>query len=50
LFLSQRESQFGPAYLAELLSSIPEPTSFAHYLMLICPLITRRRRQSRLHT
>ncbi|HZZ45046.1 MAG TPA: dockerin type I domain-containing protein, partial [Tepidisphaeraceae bacterium] len=41
-FLSQRESQFGPTYVQQLLTSLPEPS-----LLLACglalPLLPRRR-------
>jgi probable HAF family extracellular repeat protein len=42
-FLSQRQAQFGPAYVQSLLTSIPEPTSFAA-CGLAAFLVTRRRR------
>jgi hypothetical protein len=42
-FLATRESQFGPEYVAQLLTSIPEPGSVAMPLVLIA--FTRRRRR-----
>jgi hypothetical protein len=40
-FLSQRESQFGPTYVTELLTSLPEPSLFAA-CGLALPLLRRR--------
>jgi hypothetical protein len=42
--LAQRESQFGPTYVAELLTAVPEPTGTC-LLLLGWPLVGWRRRR-----
>jgi hypothetical protein len=41
--LAQRESQFGPAYISELLSSIPEPSATAAACLFAYGIFPRRR-------
>lgn len=42
-FLSQRQSQFGPAYVSQLLASIPEPSVLICLFAALPPLAHRRR-------
>lgn len=44
-FLASRQAQFGDAYIATLLTSLPEPSSLATLLPLT-PLLPRRRRHT----
>jgi hypothetical protein len=41
-FLAQREVQFGPAYVSDLLAAVPEPA--AAFAIAVLPLTRRRRR------
>ena len=41
--LAERESQFGTAYVQELLASVPEPASLAACGFALLPLLSRRR-------
>ena len=45
-FLSQRESQFGPAYVSNLLAAVPEPGALA-LSSLLYPLSSLRRKRRR---
>lgn len=43
-FLSMREAQFGPDYVAQLVAAVPEPTSLSLLSLAALPALSRRRR------
>ena len=43
-FLAERESEFGPAYVSQLIASVPEPSSLA-CLLVAFPFLARSRRR-----
>ncbi|HZZ42852.1 MAG TPA: dockerin type I domain-containing protein [Tepidisphaeraceae bacterium] len=45
-FLAEREAEFGPGYVAQLVAAVPEPGSIL-LLFTIAPFITARRRRDR---